>query len=340
MGLWAVPAALGALGALSGSQSQTTTSGLNVSAADAQERQAGRINTQTLGQLNQLVGQGPGQAEVQGGLQSANAFAAMLDSYSKGNFLPNAADFQTANQFTQEAFRPQQTAINQQFVGEQQRAAQMASQLGREVNDPIIQAKLSQERMQAQERLGSEQSAYSSQFALNLPQQRLGYMSQLADVKNSLASQAMANRQALLSMGQQQQQMGQNWRLNTASRYQSSGGGMQGALNGGIAGFGAGLSAMGGVQQLMGNQNQLAMQTQQMSQPQMGPQIFSQPQLVTPQMQAFASAPAPQLANPFPQFAQPPQPSFNYLGQANPAGSFTQSPGSPYYKNYNFGGSR
>lgn len=292
-------------GALAGSMGDKTTVSTNTGPAGALERQASGISSSMFSQLSGSVGAGAGQADVAAGLAGSRGLAAMLESYSKGNFLPTASDFATASQFTNEAFKPQQLAINQQFEGEQQRAAQLASQLGREVNDPIIQAKLSQERMRAQERLGADQSAYGAQFALGLPQQRLGYMSQMADVKNSLASQAMSNRQALLGLGMQQQQIGQQFRLGTASRTQSSGGGMQGAIMGGLAGFGAGAGAASGMNQLLNgfsSQTSLSAPQQGFSAPQSYPmmQSFSAPQQSQPQAMDGTKQ-----SNPFPAFAAP-----------------------------------
>jgi len=131
-------------------------------------------------------------------------------------------------------------AMQQAFQQQNLRANQLAAQLGRPANDPIIQARLAQEQMQGAERLGAAQSAYASEYAQQLPQQRLGYTAQLTDVRNSLASQAMANRQALLGLGQSLQAGERNWRLNTGTQWSQgqseSGGGLKGAL-GTIAGL-------------------------------------------------------------------------------------------------------
>lgn len=238
-----------ALGGAAGGQADvnSSVSGIRMAPASQLERQAGGIIGQNLGQLQEGVNAGPGIDAVSGGLAASNSLAEMLKKYAAGGFLPGKEDMATANQFAQSAFNPQAVALKQNFAGQQQRAAQLAAQLGRPVNDPIIQAKLSQEYMQGQERLGAQQGAYSSAMALQLPQQRLGYTSQLADVRNNLASQAMANRQALLSLGSQVQGSERQFRLQSGEQYgqQTSGGGMKGALIGAIGGFGAGIGAGG-----------------------------------------------------------------------------------------------
>jgi hypothetical protein len=171
----------------------------------------------------------------------------MLQQFSQGGYMPSQQDNAQAQAFAQSQFAPQQVAQDQQFTQEKQRANQLAAQLGRPVNDPIIQARLSQERMQSQERLGAQQGAFASQFAMQQPQQRLGYTGQLAELQSGLASQAMQNRQALIGLGSQLQGQDQQFRLGAANRSSTTtgGGGMAGAISGGLAGFGSGMSLAG-----------------------------------------------------------------------------------------------
>lgn len=308
-----------ALGAMAGGQKDqsSATSSLNIAPESALEAQASGSIAANFGQLQNFINAGPGMSAVNASQVSNAGLADMLKKYSQGGFLPSEADMATANKFAQSAYNPQAVALQQQFGQQQQRAAQLASQLGRPVNDPIIQAKLSQEYMQGQERLGAAQGAFANQFALNLPQQRLGYTAQLADVQNSLASQAMANRQALLSLGSQIQGAERNWRLNTASRTQSqeSGGGFKGMLTG----------ALGGAAGFMGLSNlasQGALAQAQTGFYQQAPQAMVQAAAAgRPITNNFAAAPqaVPELAGP-PAPAQSswaPMPVFNSFGQAN-----------------------
>lgn len=242
-----LPGALGALGGLFGN---STSKKMDIQGPSATGLAGEQAVLQNLSSLQNYTNLGPGASDVTAGVNSQRSLADMLQSYSKGGFLPGQEDFATANQFASSAFAPQQTAINQQFTEQQQRTAQLAAQLGRPVNDPILQAKLSQERAQAQERLGASQSAFVSDFAQKLPQQRLGYMGQLADVRQGLASQAMQNRQALIGIGSNLQQMDNQFRLGSAGVSMQQGGGLQGAIAGGFAGYGAGLR-----NQALSNQN-------------------------------------------------------------------------------------
>lgn len=242
---WVVPIVTTLASAYAGSQQNSQTGSRQV----AGESEQGRLGRETvnanLPQLQQLVGAGPGQQVVRDSNTSNQQLASLLQQFSQGGYMPTAQDTAQSQQYAQQAFQPQQLAIQQQFEEEKQRASQLAAQLGRPVNDPIIQAKLSQERMRSQERLGASQSAFASEFAMSQPQQRLGYTAQLANFQSGLASQAMANRQALIGLGSNLQGQDMNFRMGTAGQTQTSGGGTAGAIMGGLAGLGAGLSAYG-----------------------------------------------------------------------------------------------
>lgn len=254
MGPFAAPIAMAVLGAIAGSQrqSQSTTQSRNVGGATSSELAATGLSDEMLKQLNALVQQGPGAEAQTGAAASTKSLQDLLSQFASGGFVPGQADVQQANQFASSVYQPQQVAQEQQFAQQQQRAAQLASQLGRPVNDPYIQAKLSQEYMQGQERLGAERGSFAAQYAQQLPQQRLGYTAQLADINNSLASQAMANRQAILSLGQSVQNSERSFRLGAAPTTQTatSGGGLGGALTGAISGAGAGFGVANAFNQL------------------------------------------------------------------------------------------
>lgn len=206
---------------------------MQLAPAGASELAGGAAVQQFLPQMSDLTNAGPGMKDVKNNMSTQNDLANMLKSYSQGGYLPGQQDFATANTFAQSAFQPQQVQINQSFQDEQLKANQMAARMGRSPNDPLIQAKLSQEKQRAQERLGASQSSYATDFARQMPQQRLGYMGQLADLRSGLASQAMSNRQALVSLGSQIEGQGMNFRMGTASQsqQQTSGGGLGGALS-------------------------------------------------------------------------------------------------------------
>jgi hypothetical protein len=233
------PLIIQGISALAGSMANQGSKGMQMAPASESELAGGAAATKGINQFSEFTDLGPGAKDIKTNMSTQNELADMLRNFSQGGFLPGQQEFATANQFAQSAFQPQQVAINQQFQDEQLKANQMAARMGRPVNDPLIQAKLSQERQRAQERLGASQSAYVSEFAQSLPQKRLGYMGQLADLRSGLASQAMQNRQALVSMGSQLENSGRQFRLGSATQTSSSGGGTGGAIAGLLGGIGA-----------------------------------------------------------------------------------------------------
>lgn len=244
--------------------SQSVTSTVNVAPESAEEKQFRLGAADSYGQLGQMVGAGPGQQDVTAALGSTRDLASMLQSFAKGGFLPGQEDITTAQNFAQQMFAPQQTALQQSFQDQQTQANRMAAQMGRGANDPILAAKLAQEQTRQQGMLSAQQGAFAADFGMQLPGQRLGFQEQLANVRSGLATQAMQNRQSLFSMGQQAQQAERNWRLNTASRTntQTSGGDFMSAVGGISAIAGAGFGIAGGLQSLQagGLRNQMMQQ--------------------------------------------------------------------------------
>ena len=245
-----VPLAMAAAGAIAGSQKDVATknSQRNLGPAGELENLGMQAQTRGIQDFQSFVGLGAGGQDVTSGVNAQRSLADMLKQFSQGGFLPSAQDNTTAQNFAQTQFAPQNVMLQQSFEQQQLGANQLAAQMGRGVNDPIIQAKLRQEQMRQQQQLDSQQGAFGSQFAMQLPQQRLGYASQFSDVSQNLASQAMSNRQALVSMGSQIASTEFNKRLSQAGITETteSGGGLKGGIEGGISGFGAGMG-MGGL---------------------------------------------------------------------------------------------
>lgn len=202
--------------------------------------------------LQELVNAGApaGRAAQAGSVEASKGLTEMLAAYAKGGFLPSEADLGTSSQFARDIFAAQQTALDQGFEDEQTRMQRLAAQLGRPVNDPILQAKYAQEKLRQQQTLEAQKTGFVAQEARNLPLQRLAFQGQLADVQSQLASQALQNRMALLNVGSQLQANERDFRLGTATRrgeqntYQP--GGLQGALTGAVGGMALG-SQIGGL---------------------------------------------------------------------------------------------
>ncbi len=236
--MWPVIGAVISAYAASQQQGASSTQTRNVGAPTKEELSAQKDMQAALEQYRAGAAAGPGQNEIMAAQGSNKSLQDLLAKYAGGGFMPSQEDTNAAQTYAQSQFAPQQVGLQQGFQGQQQRAAQLASQLGRPVNDPIIQAKLSQEYSQGQERLGAAQEAFATQTAQNMPMQRLGYTAQLADVNNQLASQAMANRQMLFNMGNQVVQGERNMRLGQSSVTTTQSGGGN-PIAAGLAGYGA-----------------------------------------------------------------------------------------------------
>jgi hypothetical protein len=249
------------LGAAAGGQKDVTTaqgssaSGVNLAPQTELDKYGGQLTDSSLRSLEGMVNAGPGLSSIGQANSQYESLASMLGEYSKNGGAPGQQDWLQANEFAKNQFAPQQMQIDQSFESEQERAKQLAVQMGRSPNDPYIQAQLSKQKMQMQNMLGAQQGAFVGQEARNNAMGRLGYTSQLADLRGSLASQAMSNRQALLSLGSGVQQQERNWRYQISDKWgkssqeQQSGGGFKGMVSGAMAGasMGMGISnAMGG----------------------------------------------------------------------------------------------
>jgi hypothetical protein len=234
-------AALGGLaGALGSKQTQDSEQRVNLMPASELENQSTASLGKNFGTYSDYVNAGANQTDVSNALTSQRGLADMLKSYSTGGYLPGQQDFAQANSLADSVLSP---AFRQQ----EEQAARLAAKMNRPVNDPILQARLRQG-------LADQRSGFVAEQAMNAPLQRLQFAGQLSDVQNNLASQAMSNRQALLSLGNQLQSSERNFRLQTATRTgsqtQTSGGGLQGAIAGALGGAGAGFGMANSMAQM------------------------------------------------------------------------------------------
>jgi len=236
------------LGGLAGAQGSRSsqTSRRRLGAEGTQERQARELATSSLGQLEGLVGAGAGQQDVGAALASQRGLASSLQRLGQEGLRPEQVDIEAARA----QLAPQRIALEQGFQQQQVQAQRLSAQLGRPINDPILQAKLAQQQTQARERFGAQESAQAQQAGL----QRIGFQQALSDVRGGLASQALQNRQTLLQLGSQVQERGRAFRLQSAptTTSQQAGGGFGGFLTGAIGGAGAGLDIGAGIGRLGG----------------------------------------------------------------------------------------
>ncbi len=298
--------------------------------ASTYEKQLQTGESTRYNQLNSLVDAGPGTSDVMAGTQASRSLADMLAQYSKTGGLPGAEDYNTGRSIAAQQFDPQRTALDQQFTQDTTAANRQAALMGRSINDPILRNKLLQNKNNQLAMLNSQQNAAATNFALSQPMQRLGFASQLADVRGNLASQAMSNRQTLLSLGNTLKQQERDFRLNTSTRFgvgnssSQSGGGLLGGLGalasvtGSMMSLAGGMGGMGGMGGAAGGLGGGAMTAKAM--PQAMPSIGSSYSYAQPAQ----VAPPPPPISPFLQ----PNSSYGGPGYGSGAQSYIQpSPG-------------
>lgn len=157
-------------------------------------------------------------------------FLSMLQGATMGGFAPSSVDFQSAARL----FRPRQTALEQMFRKQTQQSNQLATKLGRSINDPILQARLRTGFMEQQDMLESEKQA----AAQNLLFQRFNLGQQALNVGN------MPFQRALQAGGLGGQIMGQERQFQLGTSYTTPGflstvGALAGASGSVMGGIGA-----------------------------------------------------------------------------------------------------
>lgn len=241
----------GVAGAIGKKSEGEASQGLNLSDPTALEGKAGAITSGNLGQMEDLTEAGPGTYDVKNSLGASRSLAEMLQHYQQTGGAPEQDDIKTGNSLAAQLFAPQHEQLRQGFTDQGYMAGQQAAAMGRDPNDPVLQAKLRTGFMNNEATLNSQQGAFGTNYAMNLPGQRLGYANQRANLLGGLATQAMNNRAAMLGYGSQVLGAERNFRVATADHWgnqkETSGGGLGGALSGAISGAGAGFSIAGGM---------------------------------------------------------------------------------------------
>lgn len=248
----AVLVAGAAAGAIAGSMKDKASSSATqrVDAGDATqiEKDAGMRQRGAFDSYYDYTQAGPGQEDVGKAYGSSQDLAKMYQDYSKTGGLPGSEDITNANNYATNIFAPQQTGLNQAFQDQNSQAQRLAAQMGRSVDDPVLQAQMRLGQIREQNMLNSQKTAFGSQMALQLPQNRLNLAGQGNNILQGLASQAFTNQSNLIGLGSNIINQERNMRLATATRtaeqYGESGGGLKGALAGGVAGLGSAASAV------------------------------------------------------------------------------------------------
>lgn len=202
-----------------------------------------------------LVGKGPGESEVTANNTFQNSFATQLTQLMQKMQNPSASDISGYASKARDLFAPDQVALNQRFDDQRVEANRTAGRLGRGGMDPIFSNKLMQEKTRQQQSLDANVLSYSRQLPEMEANNMMNIGGAIGNIRSNLAAQAMNNRQMLLQMGDQLKNSERNFRMGTATHYQSgnsdtsqySGGGFKGAMGGAMQGFSAMMPMMGGM---------------------------------------------------------------------------------------------
>lgn len=195
----------------------TTTSSRNIAPEGADERLGREGASSAYRTLQDFIDAGPGRSDVAGAYASNDSLAALLESYSTNGNLPTADDMYRGQSFATAAFAPQRELLKQSFEDQTNKYNQQAALMGRTPNDSVLAAKLGYYQARETNVLGAQQNAFANNYAMAQPGERLSYAQQANQMRNSLATQAMQNRQALLSLGSSIQSQGQNFRLKAST---------------------------------------------------------------------------------------------------------------------------
>lgn len=227
-------ALLGAVAGAQGTQGQSQTNRINVGAESELERLARLQQEQGFGDLNRIQREDFGRAN-----QASQSYGDLLKQYQQSGGAPSSSDLSQGRSFAEQALAPQQAQIDLAMRQSTEAAREQAGLSGRGPNDFALNTRLAGQRNDLMSQLGAQQSAMGLQFANQFSQNRLGFAGQFADLQQGLATQAMQNRMAIMGLGSQVQQAGQNFRVNTASRTSSTPdrpGGLMGGLTGAFTG--------------------------------------------------------------------------------------------------------
>ena len=239
-----ISAVTGVAGAISGAEDRVTQTEQRIEVDDpsAFEQRLQGQQEQFFNQLQQLTQAGGGEEDVRAATEAQRSLADRLNALTETGGIPGAEDISAGQSFAEIAFAPQRELLSQAFEEQRITAGRQRARLGREGDDPILQARLAASQTRQTSVLGAQQQAQAQQLAFALPGQRLQFAAGRADVLSGLGSQAFRNQAALLSTGNQLRQQERQFRLATATRTGTTTreGSFGQALLGGLAGASAG----------------------------------------------------------------------------------------------------
>jgi hypothetical protein len=257
------PLAMGGLGAWAGSKKDKSSQRfyMDLGEETALEGQARKSIGDSFGVFEGMVKAGPGDSDVRAAYGAQKSLADLLLELQT-NSQPGYKDIEQANSLATNLFQARRLGLQNSFQDQLTQANRSAALMGRDMNDPILRAKLAEAQTRQSSMLDAEQNVFATQQAMNSPFQRFNIAAQRTNLLSGLATQAMQNRQALLGLGSNLMASERQWRMGIAPKtnYSESGGGAKGAILGGMAGFGAGMQMAPGDFSGMGQQQQQGQQ--------------------------------------------------------------------------------
>lgn len=168
----------------------------------------------------------------------------LLSRFSETGGVPGRRDIDLAQRFAEDIFAPQQVAFEQELEEGRIATGRQAALLGRSTDDPILNAKLAIESARARGRLEAAEGSFASQFALNLPQRRLGFVLQRANIGENIRNQNIRNRLALFGLGSSLVGQERQFRLATGLQHTFQTGKSTGPSRGLLPSIGAGIGSI------------------------------------------------------------------------------------------------
>ena len=198
--------------------------------------------------FQQYAAAGPGQQDVTAATEAGRSFASTLQGFANNGLF----NMQQGRALAEQQFAGQRTALGQTFQDQLAQANRQAAISGRGGNDPILKARLAVEQSRQSAQLNADQQAAAVGLGRQSSLDTIGLLGQRYGALQGLSQQAFGNQQNLFGMASQQRGQDLQQALGSAQYEASRGGGLQGALTGGISGLSAGITAAGGLQALFG----------------------------------------------------------------------------------------
>jgi hypothetical protein len=151
---------MGLMSTLFGGPSSTTTK-LNLAPESELEKQVKTASGSSFKELQDLIGQGAGQQDIEAALGSQRGLASLIEQLQASGGMPSQVQTQQAQSFAQDMFAPEEQAVRGGFAEQEQATSQLAARLGRQAsprtNPPVRPGRSAQNSFRS--RTGHERSA-------------------------------------------------------------------------------------------------------------------------------------------------------------------------------------